>query len=106
MSMEDFFEAWVETIMTRVARQCGGILKVGRRRETVVPLHWEPPYLGSQKSIIPDILLEREETTVCRRQIQGSLGGYADARGRKAEGRYTDKEDQQHSTRPGRFGKC
>jgi 5-methylcytosine-specific restriction endonuclease McrBC regulatory subunit McrC len=29
-----------------------------------VPLHWEPPYLGSQKSLVPDILLQREETTV------------------------------------------
>jgi len=44
--MEQFFEAWVETVMRSVARQMGGTLKVGRRRETVSPLAWDPPYLG------------------------------------------------------------
>jgi integrase len=29
-----------------------------------------------------------------------------DARGRKADGRCTDKEEQQYSTTPGRFGSC
>lgn len=64
MSMDSFFEAWAETIMARVARNGGGVLKTGRRRETIVPLGWDPPYLGSQKSLIPDIVLEREDLTV------------------------------------------
>lgn len=64
MSMEQFFEAWVETLMTQVARQIGGTLRSGRERQTLVPLNWNPPYLGSQKSLIPDLVIERDDTTV------------------------------------------
>jgi 5-methylcytosine-specific restriction endonuclease McrBC regulatory subunit McrC len=63
MSMNHFFEAWVETVMRSVARQMCGTLKVGRRRETVSPLSWDPPYLGSQRSFIPDMILELEGTS-------------------------------------------
>ena len=38
MPMEQFFEAWVETIVRNVAQRTGGFLKTGRRRETVSPL--------------------------------------------------------------------
>jgi hypothetical protein len=64
MSMEQFFEAWVETIMSQVARQIGGVLRTGRERQTIVPLRWDPPYLGSQKSLIPDLVVERGELTI------------------------------------------
>ena len=64
MSMEQFFEAWVETLMSHVVRQIGGKLRCGRERQTVVPLNWDPPYLGSQKSLIPDLVIEREDTTI------------------------------------------
>lgn len=64
MSMEQFFEAWVETLMVQVARQTGSILRSGRERQTTVPLNWAPPYLGSQKSLIPDLVIERGDLTV------------------------------------------
>ncbi len=64
MPMDQFFEAWVETIVRRVAQRTGGVLKAGRRRETVSPLAWEPPYAGSQRSLIPDLILELENRTV------------------------------------------
>jgi len=64
MSMDQFFEAWVETIMQRVARHIGGQLRIGRKRETVAALRWEPPYLGSQKSLVPDLWLECDDQTV------------------------------------------
>jgi len=64
MPMEQFFEAWVETIVRNVARRTGGFLKAGRRRETVSPLAWEPPYLGSQRSLVPDLILEWEDAAV------------------------------------------
>jgi 5-methylcytosine-specific restriction endonuclease McrBC regulatory subunit McrC len=64
MSMEQFFEAWVETLMAHVARQIGGVMRSGRERQTVVPLNWSPPYLGSQKSLIPDLVIERDDTTL------------------------------------------
>lgn len=63
MPMEQFFEAWVETVTRGVARQMGGTLKAGRRRETISPLAWDPPYLGSQRSLVPDMILEFEVTS-------------------------------------------
>ena len=64
MSMEEFFEAWVETIFARVARHSGGQLRVGRKRETISPILWNPPYVGSQKYLLPDLVLERENETL------------------------------------------
>lgn len=63
LPMEQFFEAWVETVMRSVARHAGGVLKTGRQRETVSPLAWDPPYLGSQRSMVPDLILESEQTS-------------------------------------------
>lgn len=64
MPMEQFFEAWVETVMRAVSQRTGGLLKVGRRRETVSALAWEPPYMGSQRSLVPDLILEMEDVAV------------------------------------------
>ena len=64
MSMEEFFEAWAETIVSEVGRRVGGVVRTGRQRQTVAPLSWSPPYLGSQKSLVPDLILEREDQTV------------------------------------------
>jgi McrBC 5-methylcytosine restriction system component len=64
MSMEEFFEAWVETIFARVTRHSGGQLRVGRKRETISPIVWNPPYVGSQKYLLPDLVLERESGTL------------------------------------------
>lgn len=59
MPMDEFFEAWVETVVEKLAQRIGGILRVGRKRETVTPLKWDPPYTGSQKYLLPDLVLER-----------------------------------------------
>lgn len=64
MPMEEFFEAWAETIFHVVAQRTGGQIRVGRKRETVRPLNWEPPYMGSQKSLVPDIWLEWDSMTL------------------------------------------
>lgn len=64
MPMDQFFEAWAETIFQLVALRTGGQMRVGRTRETVHPVNWEPPYLGSQKALIPDIWLEWDATTL------------------------------------------
>ena len=64
MPMEQFFEAWVEKVMRAVSQRTGGLLKVGRRRETVSAFAWEPPYVGSQRSLIPDLILEMEDVAV------------------------------------------
>lgn len=64
MPMDKFFEAWVETVFRVIARRTGARLKVARKRETIQPISWDPPYLGSQKSLIPDIWLEWDSTTL------------------------------------------
>ncbi len=64
LSLDQFFEAWVETIMVGVVIHCGGRLKTGRRRETLVPLTWSPPYLSSQRSLLPDLVIERDDLSV------------------------------------------
>lgn len=64
MSMEQFFEAWVETIFQRFTRRYGGILRVGRRRETITPIAWERPFLGSQKFLLPDLVITQEDRTI------------------------------------------
>jgi hypothetical protein len=64
MSMELFFEAWVETVAEKLSRQIGGVLRSGRKRETVTPLKWKPPYTGSQRYLLPDLVIERENETI------------------------------------------
>jgi len=64
MSMEQFYEAWVETIFGKFAQRFGGHLRVGRRRETITPIAWECTYLGSQKFLLPDIIIEQEGRTI------------------------------------------
>jgi 5-methylcytosine-specific restriction endonuclease McrBC regulatory subunit McrC len=64
MPMDKFFEAWVETVLRVVAQRTGGQIKVARKRETTYPINWEPSYLGSQKSLAPDIWLEWDSATL------------------------------------------
>lgn len=64
LPMDRFFEAWVETVAHQLARGIGGILKRGRQRETLTPLSWSPPYLGSQRYLLPDLVLEQEQETI------------------------------------------
>jgi len=64
MPMDQFFEAWVETAFRLVGQRTGAQMKVGRKRETTHPVNWDPPYLGSQKSLMPDVWLEWDDTTL------------------------------------------
>lgn len=64
MSMEQFFEAWTEVLVQRLAQRIGGQMKTGRQRQTVTPLVWDPPYRGSQRALIPDVVLERGDSTI------------------------------------------
>lgn len=61
MPMESFFEAWVETIVAQLSRRIGGTLRAARKRETISPIRWDPPYSGSQRYLVPDLVLERED---------------------------------------------
>jgi 5-methylcytosine-specific restriction endonuclease McrBC regulatory subunit McrC len=64
LPMDAFFEAWIETLVTRLARDTGGILQTGRKKETLVPIHWDNPFIGTQKYLLPDVILERDDVTV------------------------------------------
>ena len=64
MPMEQFFEAWMETVLRAVALRTGGRLKIGRKRETTHPVTWEPSYLGSQKALVPDFWMEFDKVTL------------------------------------------
>ena len=64
LPMDQFFEAWVETVVGQMVKQSGGVVRSGRQRETVTPLSWSPPYLGSQRYLLPDLIVEREEETI------------------------------------------
>lgn len=64
LEMERFFEAWVETVFHSVARTSGATMKTGRLRQTTKPISWDPPYLGSQKSLVPDLWLQWGSTTL------------------------------------------
>jgi hypothetical protein len=64
MDMEVFFEAWVEATAEHVARHSGARLRAGRTQGTRVPLDWRPPSAGSQRALIPDVVLERDDVVV------------------------------------------
>ncbi len=64
MDMAPFFEAWVEAIADQAARLQGATLTTGRQQETTVRLHWEPAKYGTQRALIPDVVLHRPGVTV------------------------------------------
>ncbi|HQF88680.1 MAG TPA: hypothetical protein PLN26_15775 [Acidobacteriota bacterium] len=64
LDMEAFFEAWVETLGAVVARRAGATMRTGRQGQTRVALDWRPPYLGSQRALIPDVVIQRADATL------------------------------------------
>jgi hypothetical protein len=61
MNMEELFESYVESVIEKIVQQTGGTLKSGRNRETIIPISWDPPFLGSQSSLVPDLVVEKED---------------------------------------------
>lgn len=64
MDMAMFFEAWIESIAETTAKRFQAKLTSGRRHETVVRLHWHPKRLGTQRALIPDVVLQRADVTL------------------------------------------
>ncbi len=60
MSMETLFEAYIEACLSKLVKEIGGTIKTGRKRETITAISWEPGFTGSQRFLLPDILLERD----------------------------------------------
>jgi len=61
LDMEVVFENWLAAAMAGWAQRHGFTVRTGQRRQTTTPLYWDPPYSGSQKSLVPDLLLERSD---------------------------------------------
>lgn len=64
MDMATFFEAWIESIAETTAKRFQAKLSVGRRHETLVRLNWQPQRLGTQRALIPDVVLQRADVTL------------------------------------------
>jgi hypothetical protein len=64
MDMATFFEAWIESIAESTAKRFQAKLTVGRRHETLVRLNWQPQRLGTQRALIPDVVLQRADVTL------------------------------------------
>jgi hypothetical protein len=64
LDMDAFFEAWLESIAHHVAPRVGAQVLAGRTNATRVPLDWTPPSSGSQKSLIPDVVVKRDDVVV------------------------------------------
>ncbi len=64
MSMPEFFEYWVETLAEQLCQRTGGTLRSSRRNNTVTPIAWDTTSDGSQKSLRPDIVIDRPDETI------------------------------------------
>jgi hypothetical protein len=64
LDMDVFFEAWLETAAAWAATRTGATLRSGRTEQTRVPLDWSPPGAGSQRSLLPDVVLSRPDVVV------------------------------------------
>lgn len=73
MSISDFFEAYVETIIRRVAIYTGGVVTCGRQNETVIPVSWESNFLGTQKSLRPDVVIKKDDEVII---VDAKFKGY------------------------------
>ncbi len=61
MDMEDLFESYIESIIHKISKRIGGKLLSGRLRETIIPIDWDPPLIGSQRYLLPDLLFLRND---------------------------------------------
>lgn len=93
MDMEVFFEAWVEAIAEHASRRLGARFRCGRRNETRVPLDWEPTSSGSQRALIPDVVIERDDLVIV---IDAKYKRHAEDIERLGWGRASDVLREQH----------
>lgn len=62
--MPDFFEAWVETLARKLVVEIGGTVRAGRTHDTVVPISWDFSSGPTQRSLKPDVVIERNNEIV------------------------------------------
>lgn len=59
LPLERLWEDHVAAKVQERVRQEGGVLRVGRRGETVTPLHWSDPSHRSMGHLVPDVVVTR-----------------------------------------------
>jgi 5-methylcytosine-specific restriction endonuclease McrBC regulatory subunit McrC len=59
LHLEQLWENYVEALIRREAALDGGMVRVGRRRETVFPIEWSDPSHRSLGHLVPDIVVFR-----------------------------------------------
>lgn len=64
LEMETFFEAWVEAIAEAHAKRSGVEVTAGRLNQTRVPLDWQPAGTGSQRSLVPDVVVRGRDVVL------------------------------------------
>src|SRR5262249_5893832 len=56
-ALDSLWERYVEAAVRLQATRCGGPVRVGRSRETLVPLDWSDPSHRSMGHLLPDIVV-------------------------------------------------
>jgi hypothetical protein len=59
LPLEQLWEHYVEAVVRREVAASGGLVRVGRKRETVFPLEWTDPSHRSLGHLVPDIVVLR-----------------------------------------------
>jgi hypothetical protein len=59
LPLHQLWEHYVEAVVRRETAMVGGIVRVGRRRETVFPIEWSDPSHRSLGHLVPDIVVFR-----------------------------------------------
>jgi hypothetical protein len=59
MPLSTLWETYVESVYRHEVAQTGGVVKVGRLRETIVPLEWSDPTHRTLGHLVPDIVIRR-----------------------------------------------
>jgi 5-methylcytosine-specific restriction endonuclease McrBC regulatory subunit McrC len=62
LPLDSLWESYVESVIRKEAKLTGGEVKVGRRGETVFPLHWSDPTHRTLGHLVPDIVVQRNRS--------------------------------------------
>jgi len=62
LPLDRLWEDHVATKVQELVRQQGGVLRLGRRGETVAPLHWSDPSHRSLGHLVPDMVVSRQSS--------------------------------------------
>lgn len=59
LALDQLWESYVEAVYRREAAMTGASILVGRKHETIVPVHWTPSWNRSLGHLVPDLVLQK-----------------------------------------------